>query len=729
MTISIWRYSHLALAITASVFILLASVTGIILAFQPISEQLQPYKVEDLKTISLDQTVNIFKQTYPEVLQIEVDANQFVSASVITKDGKNLEGYFNPKTANYLGEKISPSKFFQFTTNLHRSLFLKSTGRFLVALGSFLLLLIAITGFILVVKRQSGIKHFFAKIVKENPSQYWHIVLGRWSLVPIIIITITGVYLSLLKFDVITDQAIKHNVDFEALEASSTEKSDSIFGTITLDQVKHLEFPFSEFVEDYYTLKLKDKELLIHQYSGEILSEQNTSLTSYFSTLSLNLHTGKGSIIWSVILLIATINILYFMYSGFDMTLRRKKNTVIPKNKYTKDQAKFIILVGSETGSTYRFASALFNSLINAKHSVFISDLNSYSTYKNAEHLIVFTATYGDGEAPINANKFLDTLKNIPQKQSLKFSVIGFGSLQYKAYCQFAKDVNNALNNSQNFTQFLPLKTINNQSLDTFKNWCIAFNLQSQLDIEIPKVKHLQTPKNLQDFKVVSKSEINQDYTFVLTLQTQKIEKIQSGDLLSVFPKEDQIERLYSLGKFEDKLVLSVKKHQFGVCSNYFSQLKAGEIIKARINKNPSFYLPKHTKHAVFIANGTGIGPFLGMINQNPNIKKHLFWGTRTQASVNIYDAYLNEAKHKQLLTTCNIAYSKEGNKAYVQDIIAQKDNIIASVLEQKGVVMICGSVAMQTSVLDQLDTICQSNFSNNVSYFIDNGQIKMDCY
>ena len=72
------------------------------------------------------------------------------------------------------------------------------------------------------------------------------------------------------------------------------------------------------------------------------------------------------------------------MYSGFDMTLRRKKNTVIPKNKYTKDQAKFIILVGSETGSTYRFASALFNSLINAKHSVFISDLNSYSTYKNA---------------------------------------------------------------------------------------------------------------------------------------------------------------------------------------------------------------------------------------------------------------------------------------------------------------------------------------------------------
>ena len=128
------------------------------------------------------------------------------------------------------------------------------------------------------------------------------------------------------------------------------------------------------------------------------------------------------------------------------------------------------------------------------------------------------------------------------------------------------------------------------------------------------------------------------------------------------------------------------------------------------------------TKTALMVIDGL-------KMDQNPNIKKHLFWGTRTQASVNIYDAYLNEAKHKQLLTTCNIAYSKEGNKTYVQDIVAQKDNIIASVLEQKGVVMICGSVAMQTCVLDQLDTICQSNFSNNVSYFIDNGQIKMDCY
>ena len=92
MTLSIWRYSHLTLALASFVFVFLATITGIVLAFQPISEQLQSYKIEDLDQLDLDQTVATFKRQYPEVITIEVDANQFVSASVITKKGTALNG-------------------------------------------------------------------------------------------------------------------------------------------------------------------------------------------------------------------------------------------------------------------------------------------------------------------------------------------------------------------------------------------------------------------------------------------------------------------------------------------------------------------------------------------------------------------------------------------------------------------------------------------------------------
>src|SRR5690606_6878829 len=111
MTISIWRYSHLALAISSFVFIFLASITGIILAFEPISDKIQPYQIADVSTLSLAETAAVFKTVYPEVINFQVDANNFVTASVITIEGKSLNGYFNPKTAEFLANKNEPSKF------------------------------------------------------------------------------------------------------------------------------------------------------------------------------------------------------------------------------------------------------------------------------------------------------------------------------------------------------------------------------------------------------------------------------------------------------------------------------------------------------------------------------------------------------------------------------------------------------------------------------------------
>jgi sulfite reductase (NADPH) flavoprotein alpha-component len=197
MTISIWRYSHLVLALVSFIFILLASVTGTILAFEPISEQIKPYKVDNFKEVSLAETIAAFKKTYPEVIDISVDVNEFVFASIVNDEAESVTGYFNPRNAEYLGPKIEPSQFFQFNTTLHRSLFLKGTGRFFVGLCSFLLFLIAISGTILIVKRQGSFKKIFSKVVNENFAQYWHVVLGRISLIPIIIITLTGVFLSL----------------------------------------------------------------------------------------------------------------------------------------------------------------------------------------------------------------------------------------------------------------------------------------------------------------------------------------------------------------------------------------------------------------------------------------------------------------------------------------------------------------------------------------------------
>ncbi|MGY8911056.1 MAG: PepSY domain-containing protein, partial [Flavobacteriales bacterium] len=406
MTISIWRFSHLTLAISAALFITVASITGIILAFEPISNKINPYNVVDTQTISIAETITALENEYEETITINIDKNDFVIANIITKEGKSETIYINPKTGKKVGDLIEKSPLFEFATNLHRSLFLKTTGRFIIGFVSFLLFLIAITGTILIVKRQGGFKKIFSKVVKEDFNQYYHIILGKWFLIPIAIITLTGIYLSLEKFSLLPKNKAIHEEITQNSPSSKLKPTEfEIFKTTKLSDITALEFPFSSDEEDYFNITTVNKEFAVHQFNGTIITQKKQGLVSLGSYYSLILHTGKGSIIWSLVLLLSCFAILFFIISGFSMTLKRRKSKTNINNKFTKDKAEFIVLVGSETGSTFNFANAFYNALLKIDKNVFITTLNEYTTYKEAKNIIIFTATYGDGDAPINANK------------------------------------------------------------------------------------------------------------------------------------------------------------------------------------------------------------------------------------------------------------------------------------------------------------------------------------
>src|SRR5690606_16271491 len=181
-----------------------------------------------------------------------------------------------------------------------------SLGRIFVGTGSFLLLLIVMTGGILVIKRQKGIRHFFSRIVKDDFAQYWHVVLGRWPLLPIFIVALTGVYLSLLRFKIIPTPKNESPIDLNKVSDAPVPvpaTDFAIFRNTKLKEVRSLVFPFSDDATDFYVLGLKDKELRIDQKTGEVVETLNYPLVNRLSDLSFNLHTGSGSIGWSLVLL------------------------------------------------------------------------------------------------------------------------------------------------------------------------------------------------------------------------------------------------------------------------------------------------------------------------------------------------------------------------------------------------------------------------------------------
>jgi sulfite reductase (NADPH) flavoprotein alpha-component len=731
MTLSIWRYAHLALALLASVILIVASVTGVILAIDTAAEKTKPYQVDNSNEITLSQFIPNLKKSFSEITSVSVDENQFVTLEAFDDEGNEIKAYINPIDGEQLGKPIVKSEFIQWITSLHRSLFLHETGRFIVGFTSFLFFLIAVSGTILLVKRQNGIRNFFSKVNKDSWAQYLHVTSGRLMLIPILIISITATYLFLLRFEVIPKEKLTP-VDFKEDTALKEIliKDFKVFNEIKLADVIKIDFPFMEDPEEFFVLKLKDKEITVNQFTGQIVKETKYPVTQLIEKLSLDLHTGRINMIWAIVLAFAAVNILLFIYSGFAITLKRTKTKV--KNKFKPTESEFILLVGSENGSTFGFANQIHLQLqANGKKS-YLTDLNNFTEFPLAKHLLVFTSTYGLGEAPSNASKFEELLKQFPQKQKIKYSVIGFGSKSYPDFCGFAEHVDQLLL-EQNWTeQDVQLYTVNDKSAEEFTHWVSEWaNLNGLAMATASSLYSSKLPK-LSKLKLVDRAEITSDEitTFRVNLKPSSLLKFKSGDLLAIYPENNAVERFYSIGKVNDTIQLVVRLHPNGLGSGFLYQLQKGQFLKARIVKNSHFHFPKKASKVALIANGTGIAPFLGMIDENKNkVETHLYCGFRrnnelTKRYSEITDNYITEEK----LHSFHLALSREDESQYVMDLIERDENFFLELLENNGVIMICGALAMQKDVEAKLTSICQKNGKNFETYKA-NGQILTDCY
>lgn len=731
MTISVWRFSHLALALSSFLFIALASITGVILAFEPISMKTHPYKVDGFDKITLAETIPALKSNFEEITSLTVDVNQFVLVKGIDKNGNDVSIYVNPKTGKTLGVPEKKSDFFQWVTALHRSLFLHELGRFFVGLTTFLLFLITFSGIILIVQRQRGIKRFFTTIVRENFVQYYHVTLGRFLLIPLLIITITGTYLSLVRFKIIPEYKATSKIDFDSLKTSPERKINdfAIFKHTSLAEVISIEFPFSEDVEDYFTLKLKDRELTVNQVTGDVLTEVIYPTHVLLTEWSLDLHTGRKSSLWAIVLAFASANILFFIYSGFAITLKRRSGHT--KNKYKKEECKYIILVGSENGNTFHFAKVVYQQLIKAGEKCFITELNQFTTFPNAEHIIVFTSTYGLGDPPTNSKKFAELLGTIKQIQTINFSVVGFGSKAYPDFCRYAFEVNNLLLLQDWAKPLLEVHTVNDRSAEEFGQWAYLWLQKTEMPLTISSELVTLKPKRLKTFIVVKKTALmHEEGSFLVHLRPKRSLKFKSGDLLAIYPNNDHRERLYSIGKIDKNIQLSVKLHKNGLGSGFLYQLEPGQKIRASLDRNPHFYFPEKAKSVIMISNGTGIAPFLGMIaNNRKKIASYLYCGFRGTTSFELYKEAINGYLEDKKLNRLALAYSREENKKYVNELIWQDRESIAKAMEENAVIMICGSLAMQKDVTDVLEKIFKESNGKELSYYQSHNRILMDCY
>lgn len=736
MTTSIWRQSHFLLALVSGFFILLASITGAILAIEPIYNEAHGMPSFDLAKFKLSSTIDSLSDNYSEVFSIEIEATNLIKVSVLTDELETLNLYVDPETGKEIGRERERPDIFEFATNLHRSLFLKSFGRALIGIMSFLLLLIAATGMLLLIKRQGGVKYIFSKVQQTYSAMKYHVALSRYFFIPIVIIALSGVILSLDKFSLLPDE------EFRQEPKKTNESKDKIVDqislfNITLDQVRKVEFPFSDDKEEPYVVTLKDKVIKIDQASGFEVSIIEFSQTKGLLDWSFTSHTGHGSIWWSLVLFLSCIAMIFFLFSGLAMSRRRLRIPIAKIKPLNTFESEYIIMVGSEMGATYDTAYKLYNSFEASGKKAAICELNAFAKlyaenngFPHAQHVLILTSTYGLGEAPSNASNFITTLSDTTWTSEVTYSIVGFGSESYPDFCKYAIDLDKHLEASSNWLKLLPLHTVNNNSLEEYNLWLKAWSEAAGVKLENIESEIAKKEIPTQKFVVTYKSPINIDQTFILKLRPVVDSVFQSGDLIAITPAGESRARYYSIAEIDSEILLAIKKQEGGVCSNFLSNLVVNEQISAFFKPNPHFYLPKEKKRVVMIANGTGIAPFIGMIYNARDTQVSLYWGGRSFDSFDEYAQILQPLMSERKNCELKMAFSKSyDNQKYVQDVVLENKTIIVETIKSNGVIMICGSLAMQRGLIQVLDAILMECFGKSSEYYVSNGSVRIDCY
>ncbi|GAB2568816.1 assimilatory sulfite reductase (NADPH) flavoprotein subunit [Gracilibacillus alcaliphilus] len=107
------------------------------------------------------------------------------------------------------------------------------------------------------------------------------------------------------------------------------------------------------------------------------------------------------------------------------------------------------ILFGSETGNCQALAEQLSSKLEAIQRKVTVSSMDDFKAkkLKEAEDLLIITATHGEGDPPDNAIEFHEFLhgRKAPKLEGTNFAVLSLGDESYEHFCQTGKDFDKRL--------------------------------------------------------------------------------------------------------------------------------------------------------------------------------------------------------------------------------------------------------------------------------------------
>ena len=716
------RKFHSWFGLMAVFLVVLLSITGAVLSVYPLLERTQA-KVAGTASISVAELTGKIASRYPGAEQIQ----RSPSGSIIVyfSDGERTGAdLINPLTGTTIGAySSSPTRV--WIKNLHRSYLLDTPGRVGAGIGALLMLLLTISGAFMLANRLGGWRHIFRPL-QGSLRQRLHCQVGRMAVLGLLLSAITGLYMSAVTFELIPEYQSVEPAFPENVNGGVPASIDTLAAlkAIPVTELRELVYPYPQDRNDVYSITTHQGSGFVDQSTGHLLSYQPYGSKQKLYEFIYMLHTGEGLWWLGLLLGLSALIVPLMAWTGIQVWWSRKQSATTINNNTAPRLADTLILVGSEGNSTWGFAKTLHDALNLAGYLVHSTSMNSLaSNYPHAQRLFILTSTYGDGDAPASANRFLARLEKSTKIPELPVAVLGFGDRQFPQFCRFAKDIEAALS-ARGWPQLLPLDTINRQSPQEFARWGNA--VAKVIDTELTLV-HTPTHPRSTTLELVERVDYGADVqasTAVLRFKAAEgggkdllsrflgrtgLPHFEAGDLVGILPPGSSVPRFYSLAcaSKDAMLEICVRQHLGGLCSNFLHALAVGDTIKAFIQLNPGFRPASGKAPIVLIGAGTGIGPLVGFIRHNKaHHPMHLYWGGRSPESDFLYEPELNSYLEDKRLTALNAVFSRVSEHSYVQDKIAVDGAELRRLIEKGAQILVCGGRNMASSVMAALDEI-----------------------
>jgi sulfite reductase (NADPH) flavoprotein alpha-component len=716
------RKFHSWSGLIATVLLVILSITGAVLSVNPVLERAKA-TLANTSSISVAELTGKLASGYPGAEQIQ----RSPSGSIIvyyTHDGQTGADLINPITGDTIGP-YSISPIMVWMKNLHRSYLLDTPGRIGAAIAAFVMLLLTISGAFMLTKRLGGWRQMLRPI-EGNFRQRWHCQLGRVAMLGLILSAVTGLYMSAATFELLPE----HQSAEPAFPAQVTGDLPAAVDTlealkaIPVNELRGLVYPYPGDLYDVYSITTEQGRGFVSQSTGQLLSFQAFGSKQKLYEFIYMLHTGEGLWWLAMLLGLCALTVPIMAWTGIQIWWSRRQSAAAIVNNAAANAADTVILVGSESNSTWGFALALHEALKAAGYLVHTSSMNSLaSNYAQAKRLFVLTATYGDGDAPASADQFIKRLAQMNKSASLPYAVLGFGDRQFYQYCQFALNAEAALS-AKAWPQLLPLDTVNRQSPQEFARWGEAVSEVMDTDLALNYTPVHPPCTTLELVERVNYGFAVKAPTAVLRFKLPKNDRkgllarlfgrsdfhtFEAGDLVGILPPSSSVPRFYSLasGANDGELEICVREHRGGLCSSFLYALAVGDTIEAFIKHNPSFRPAAGRAPTVLIGAGTGIGPLVGFIRHNKaHHPMHLYWGGRNPQSDFLYEPELKGYLADKRLSKLNAVFSRVSDRAYVQDKISVDAEELRRLIETGAQILVCGGRSMAQSVSNAIDEI-----------------------